>query len=441
MLTKWTAVKPVAKQKQFLVSWVIQPALPTNPIELVELEGVFSKATQASLGVNCRMTVCGGRVGFDGCCCWSAVLRLTFHSTLPYRSNMHTFQPTYFQFETLIKFFDFHPAETSKMKILRWLALTLLGVSGFSAAQNSPTKEIQEIEFRSLNPRQYEDVVQEKWREITVKGKLFVPNNPISPKAPAMIVLHGSGGISDGRELTYGEKFNNLGMYALVIDSYLSRGVEKMPHARRLFEISPFAQAADAIAGLNHIAGINEIDESKIGVIGFSFGGVTSYYLNLDNITSKISRTKNKFAANISLYGGCQFSFETPRLTEIPFLLVVGEKDESLDLEVCKKKFNNLNKNDPYSKFLIIPNAHHAWEVNSPLSFRKTINLRDCYAIFTDKGLMLTIRNDGVMAPFSPDKPAGFGGCIKPGYTIGKNTIAEKIADDYIKNFLLEVFK
>ena len=54
---------------------------------------------------------------------------------------------------------------------------------------------------------------------------------------------------------------------------------------------------------------------------------------------------------------------------------------------------------------------------------------------------MLTIRNDGVMAPFSPDKPAGFGGCIKPGYTIGKNTIAEKIADDYIKNFLLEVFK
>lgn len=46
MLTKWTAVKPVAKQKHFLVSRVIQPALPEDPIELVEIESVFSKVTQ-----------------------------------------------------------------------------------------------------------------------------------------------------------------------------------------------------------------------------------------------------------------------------------------------------------------------------------------------------------------------------------------------------------
>ena len=46
LLTKWTAVTPIAKQKHFLVSRVIQPALPTDPIELVEMEAVFSKATQ-----------------------------------------------------------------------------------------------------------------------------------------------------------------------------------------------------------------------------------------------------------------------------------------------------------------------------------------------------------------------------------------------------------
>ncbi len=46
LLTKWTAVKPVAKQKHFLVSRVIQPALMTDPIELVEMEAVFSKAVQ-----------------------------------------------------------------------------------------------------------------------------------------------------------------------------------------------------------------------------------------------------------------------------------------------------------------------------------------------------------------------------------------------------------
>ena len=46
LLSKWTAVTPVKKQKHFLVSRVIQPELPTDLIELVEIESVFSKATQ-----------------------------------------------------------------------------------------------------------------------------------------------------------------------------------------------------------------------------------------------------------------------------------------------------------------------------------------------------------------------------------------------------------
>ena len=46
LLTKWTAVKPNAKQKHFLVSRVIQAEQPTDPIELVEIEAVFSKATR-----------------------------------------------------------------------------------------------------------------------------------------------------------------------------------------------------------------------------------------------------------------------------------------------------------------------------------------------------------------------------------------------------------
>ena len=46
LLSKWTAVKPVAKQKHFLVSRVVQPDDPADPIESVEIEAVFSKATQ-----------------------------------------------------------------------------------------------------------------------------------------------------------------------------------------------------------------------------------------------------------------------------------------------------------------------------------------------------------------------------------------------------------
>jgi tryptophan-rich hypothetical protein len=46
LLTKWTAVKPLAKQKHFLVSQVVEPELETDSVVSVEIEAVFSKATQ-----------------------------------------------------------------------------------------------------------------------------------------------------------------------------------------------------------------------------------------------------------------------------------------------------------------------------------------------------------------------------------------------------------
>jgi hypothetical protein len=43
LLSKWTAVAPVAKNKHFLVSKVIAHEPPLEGVEAVELEAVFSK--------------------------------------------------------------------------------------------------------------------------------------------------------------------------------------------------------------------------------------------------------------------------------------------------------------------------------------------------------------------------------------------------------------
>jgi tryptophan-rich hypothetical protein len=43
LLSKWTAVKPVARQKHFLVTKVIQPDPPDVKVEWVEIEAVHSK--------------------------------------------------------------------------------------------------------------------------------------------------------------------------------------------------------------------------------------------------------------------------------------------------------------------------------------------------------------------------------------------------------------
>jgi tryptophan-rich hypothetical protein len=43
LLSKWTAVQPVAKDKHLLVSKIIIPDSPDMAIEWIELEAVFSK--------------------------------------------------------------------------------------------------------------------------------------------------------------------------------------------------------------------------------------------------------------------------------------------------------------------------------------------------------------------------------------------------------------
>jgi tryptophan-rich hypothetical protein len=43
LLSKWTAVKPVRKDKHFLVSKVIQPELHGEVVRWIEIEAVYSK--------------------------------------------------------------------------------------------------------------------------------------------------------------------------------------------------------------------------------------------------------------------------------------------------------------------------------------------------------------------------------------------------------------
>lgn len=44
LLSKWTVANPVAKQKHFLVTKLIR-AEPNDPIEVVEIEAIYSKKT------------------------------------------------------------------------------------------------------------------------------------------------------------------------------------------------------------------------------------------------------------------------------------------------------------------------------------------------------------------------------------------------------------
>lgn len=46
MLSKWTAVNPVNREKHFIVTRVVQPDQPDEPIEWIDLQAIHSRRTQ-----------------------------------------------------------------------------------------------------------------------------------------------------------------------------------------------------------------------------------------------------------------------------------------------------------------------------------------------------------------------------------------------------------
>ena len=49
LLSKWTAVTPVRKEKHFIVTKLILPEVPDQPVQYIEIEAVYSKRSQIIL--------------------------------------------------------------------------------------------------------------------------------------------------------------------------------------------------------------------------------------------------------------------------------------------------------------------------------------------------------------------------------------------------------
>ncbi|WP_419834586.1 hypothetical protein [Endozoicomonas atrinae] len=63
-------------------------------------------------------------------------------------------------------------------------------------------------------------------RPTTGLGHLYIPKSATSEQpVPAMVILHGSGGISPGREHEHAKLLNQNGIAAVVVDYYQPRGL------------------------------------------------------------------------------------------------------------------------------------------------------------------------------------------------------------------------
>lgn len=215
----------------------------------------------------------------------------------------------------------------------------------------------------------YAAFVTEAEPPLNVAGKLVTPAD--APPAPAVLICHGSDGV-DGRGEFHAAALNAAGIATFEIDMWAARGTGRGAAARPR---SPIETLPDAFAAAAFLARQPEVDGARIGILGFSWGGVVSLLTATRRWALAGGRTA-RFAAHAALYPVCWAYETTPgltlaELTGAPVLIQTGEADAYDDPDGLDQLLARL---PPASRAVIRGVTHkgatHAFDRPGP---RKTI--------------------------------------------------------------------
>lgn len=202
---------------------------------------------------------------------------------------------------------------------------------------------------------------------LTVAGQLRVPATG-ADKYPAVVIVHGSAGI-DSRERLYADALNRAGIATLAIDMWAARGwlggVTGRP--RGVPETLP-----DAYGALKFLAGLPHIDASRIGIMGFSWGGVVTMLTATAPYTNQYTGGLPRFAAHAPNYPVCWVynhvpGYEFNAFTGAPVFIQAGELDDYDRPTTCPDLVASLAPtNQAFISAVVYRGATHAWDRLQP---------------------------------------------------------------------------
>jgi dienelactone hydrolase len=202
----------------------------------------------------------------------------------------------------------------------------------------------------------------------TALGRLYLPPGVHAPRSvPAVILLHGSGGILSSRESTYAPQLARMGIAALVVDSFGARRDRGTAFIDRLLSITETMILADAYSGLAFLAARPEIDPKRVVLTGFSYGAMAAMYGIYAQVADRLAPPAGgaeglRFAGHVAFYGPCIARFENSRTTGAPLLMLLGGADEITDQQRCAEVAADLRAGGSRVDTIVYPTAVHQWD-------------------------------------------------------------------------------
>lgn len=198
----------------------------------------------------------------------------------------------------------------------------------------------------------------------TVAGELRVPQLE-QEKLPAVVIVHGSNGV-DTRGIYHAKSLNENGIITLEIDLWAARGnfsgAAKRP--KGVPETLP-----DAYGALAFLAGLPFVDSERIGIMGFSWGGVVTMLSATQPYADKYAAEGLRFAAHVAFYPVCWGYNKVPgytfsELTGAPVMILAGAEDTYDDPNSCTDLVASLSADaQKVVSAHVYPGATHAWNM------------------------------------------------------------------------------
>ena len=252
----------------------------------------------------------------------------------------------------------------------RNLSVIALIASTF-AAQAAPLADLSggqtgRIEFQSTTPASRFSLIRNNHAQTqnqVVWGDLYMPKNtPPGTKVPAMIMSHGTEGVSTAGHDTYTEVWtralNDAGIATFIVDTFTPRSLGNMSGSK-VSSINIAANISDALHSLKLLATHPQIDANRIFHMGWSLGGTTVLDAAMPAIGKNVLPSGLRWAGSASLYPGCNIKWRTDHLgvAPAPILMLLGEIDDNTPAPACVDYAQTLARDGNPFNVTVFPGA------------------------------------------------------------------------------------
>jgi dienelactone hydrolase len=314
--------------------------------------------------------------------------------------------------------------------IVAGLPLALTACSGVAVAQHRETVDV-ESRFHG--------------KPLTVHAQVLLPDKHGGGKIPAMIVVHGSGGVRAVREFSYAREFNTLGVATIVIDSFTPRGIKST--VRDQSTISSYDMLVDAVSTLKAIARHPAIDPARIGIIGFSKGGTVAIKAALKRYIAPLAGNEASFALLIGMYPWCgDLPLDFQAANSAPMHMLLGADDRYVGLDSCREFGKRFAAAGGNLTLKVYPGAQHGWDTPGSTHWTEAAGQNSSKCIYdevapgtwVERGSQIKIAENN--RPTATAKKAT-AHCMTLGVSGGYNAQVRAQSMQDVRGFVREAFK